>query len=176
MSLTDKHACENYGRHNVQRVPEVHRRWEGTWKYCKSQVSSSNLQSTKKMASKELGCVGGNPMHKEGAWLAEDKLWICETGSLRWMSCRGLQAWQEAVKNYVTQAHVVNSFHQLSLCSRRIWEFFFICMFTMVCFFNDTYKGYDHTHSFYLVFKMFVCGFSAIVIIYYTRCITASEN
>jgi hypothetical protein len=62
------------------------------------------------------------------------------------------------------------------LCSRRIWEFFFICMFTMVCFFNDTYKGYDHTHSFYLVFKMFVCGFSAIVIIYYTRCITASEN
>jgi hypothetical protein len=74
------------------------------------------------------------------------------------MSCRGLHAWQETVKNYVTQAHIVNSFHQLSLCSRRIWEFFFMCKFTMVCFFNDNYKVMTILILFMLVFKMFVVG------------------
>lgn len=56
------------------------------------------------------------------------------------------------------QAHVINSFHQLSLCSRRIWEFFFICSFTMVCFFNDNYKIMTTLILFMLVFKMFVVG------------------
>jgi hypothetical protein len=158
MSLTNKHACENYGRHNVQRVPEVHRRWEGTWKYCKSQVSSSNLQSTKKMASKELGCVGGNPMHKEGAWPC-------------WRRTMNLWNWKSEMDELQRAAGMTRSCEELcdpSPCCKQLSPTLFVLQENMgVLFYLFIYNGlffqwqlqdYDHTHSFYFSFQNVCCG------------------
>jgi hypothetical protein len=84
---------------------------------------------TKKMAGKELGCVGGNPMHKEGGlacWRQTMKLWNWKSEMDELQRVAGMTRSCEELRE---QGHVVNSFHQLSLCSRRIWEFFFICKF-----------------------------------------------
>ncbi len=156
MSLTDKHACENYGRHNVQRVPEVHRRWEGTWKYCKSQVSSSNLQSTKKMASKELGCVGGNPMHKEG-------------GLACWRQTMNLWNWKSEMDELQRVAGMTRSCEELcdpSPCCKQLSPTLFVLQENMgVLFYLYVYNGLFFQwhlqglwpHSFFLFSFQNVC-------------------